>query len=88
MVGCILQTGKILTIKKSEKKLSGIIYERGVDDKGFVLIRSKGDQALFGGFSNNDMKSIPMILYSLKGFHNRSKGFLPLVNEQDEPMIA
>jgi DNA-damage-inducible protein D len=47
---------------KSEKKLSGIIYERGVDDKGFAIIRSKGDQALFGGFSTNDMKrklSIP-----------------------------
>jgi DNA-damage-inducible protein D len=43
-------------LSKSEKKLSGIIYERGVDDKGFALIRSKGDQALFGGFSTNDMK--------------------------------
>ncbi len=41
---------------KSEKKLSGIIYERGVDDKGFALIRSRGDQALFGGYSTNDMK--------------------------------
>ena len=43
-------------LSKSEKKLSGIIYERGVDDKGFAFIRSKGDQALFGGFSTNDMK--------------------------------
>lgn len=43
-------------LSKSEKKLSGLIYERGVDDKGFALIRSKGDQALFGGFSTNDMK--------------------------------
>jgi DNA-damage-inducible protein D len=43
-------------LSKSEKKLSGIIYERGVDDKGFALIRSKGDQALFGGFSTGDMK--------------------------------
>jgi DNA-damage-inducible protein D len=45
-------------LSKSEKKLSGIIYERGVDDKGFALIRSKGDQALFGGFSTNEMKTI------------------------------
>ena len=44
-------------LSRSEKKLSGIIYERGVDDKGFSMIRSKGDQALFGGFSTNDMKS-------------------------------
>lgn len=43
-------------LSRSEKKLSGIIYERGVDDKGFALIRSKGDEALFGGFSTNDMK--------------------------------
>ena len=44
-------------LSKSEKKLSGIIYERGVDDKGFAVIRSKGDQALFGGFSTKDMKN-------------------------------
>lgn len=43
-------------LTKSEKKLSGILYERGVDAAGFALIRSKGDQALFGGFSTNDMK--------------------------------
>ncbi len=43
-------------LSKTEKKLSGIIYERGVDDRGFAVIRSKGDQALFGGFSTNDMK--------------------------------
>jgi DNA-damage-inducible protein D len=43
-------------LSKSEKKLSGIIYERGVNEKGFAIIRSKGDQALFGGFSTNDMK--------------------------------
>lgn len=43
-------------MSKSEKKLSGIIYERGVDDKGFAIIRSLGDKALFGGFATNDMK--------------------------------
>ncbi len=43
-------------LSKSEKKLSGIIYERGVDDNGFATIRSKGDQILFGGFTTNDMK--------------------------------
>lgn len=35
-------------LTKSEKKLSGIIFERGVDERGFGIIRSKGDQALFG----------------------------------------
>ena len=43
-------------LSNSEKKLSGIIYERGVDDKGFAIIRSKGDAALFGGFSTHEMK--------------------------------
>ena len=31
----------------TEKRLSGILYERGVDSKGFAIIRSKGDKALF-----------------------------------------
>jgi DNA-damage-inducible protein D len=43
-------------LTKSEKKLSGILYERGVDEKGFALIRSKGDQVLFGGFNTQMMK--------------------------------
>ncbi len=43
-------------LSKSEKKLSAIIYERGVDEKGFAIIRSKGDEALFGGFNTQMMK--------------------------------
>jgi DNA-damage-inducible protein D len=43
-------------LSRSEKNLSGIIYERGVDEKGFAIIRSKGDAALFGGFGTNEMK--------------------------------
>lgn len=31
----------------TEKVLSGVLYERGVDNKGFAIIRSKGDKALF-----------------------------------------
>lgn len=34
-------------LSQTEKQLSGVIYERGVDNKGFALIRSKGNQALF-----------------------------------------
>jgi DNA-damage-inducible protein D len=45
-------------LSQSEKKLSGIIFERGVDNKSFAVIRSKGDQALFGGRTTNDMKRI------------------------------
>lgn len=43
-------------LKASEKQLSRIIYERGVDDLGFARIRSKGDTALFGGYTTEDMK--------------------------------
>jgi len=43
-------------LSKSEKKLSGLLYERGVDEKGFAIIRSKGDAALFGGYNTNEMK--------------------------------
>ena len=34
-------------LSQTEKQLSGILYERGVDSQGFATIRSKGDQALF-----------------------------------------
>ena len=43
-------------LRDSEKRLSQNIYERGVDEIGFGRIRSKGDQALFGGHSTQDMK--------------------------------
>ena len=43
-------------LRASEKQLSQNIYERGVDDKGFARIRSKGDTALFGGYTTEDMK--------------------------------
>lgn len=35
-------------LSQTEKLHSGVLYERGVDDKGFAIIRSRGDQALFG----------------------------------------
>ncbi len=43
-------------LKESETELSKNIYERGVDDRGFGRIRSKGDAALFGGKTTQDMK--------------------------------
>ena len=43
-------------LRAAEKQLSQNIYERGVDDKGFGRIRSKGDTALFGGNTTEDMK--------------------------------
>lgn len=61
-------------LKLAEKRLSQNIYERGVDDKGFGRIRSKGDTALFGGKTTQNMKD----RYNIKG--NRPLAdFLPTV---------
>ena len=61
-------------LSQTEKELSGILYERGVDNKGFARIRSKGDQALFGGMSTNAMK------YKLSVPKNRPLAdFLPTI---------
>lgn len=49
-----LEARKKLT--EQEKLLSANIYERGVDNQGFGRIRSKGDQAFFGGLSTGQMK--------------------------------
>lgn len=40
----------------SQKALSGVMFERGVDSQGFGRIVSKGDAALFGGMTTQDMK--------------------------------
>jgi DNA-damage-inducible protein D len=40
----------------TETELSKTIYERGVDNEGFGRIRSRGDQALFGGYTTVQMK--------------------------------
>ncbi|MCB1736301.1 MAG: DNA damage-inducible protein D [Gammaproteobacteria bacterium] len=43
-------------LRESEKALSQNIFERGVDNAGFGRIRSRGDQALFGGHTTQAMK--------------------------------
>lgn len=40
----------------TESELSGVVYERGIDGEGFARLRSKGDHALFGGYTTLDMK--------------------------------
>lgn len=72
----------------SEKELSGIIYERVRDEKSFARIRSKGDQALFGGMNTQEMKSrlgvpksrpladfLPTITIKAKDFANEITNF-------------
>lgn len=40
----------------TEKQLSGLIFERTGSDKSFAIIRSKGDEAMFGGRTTKEMK--------------------------------
>ena len=44
-------------LTESEKLLSTLIYEKVGDERSFGIIRSKGDQALFGGYTTQDMKT-------------------------------
>jgi len=39
-----------------EKQLSAVIFERVQDEKSFAIIRSRGDQKLFGGLTTKEMK--------------------------------
>jgi DNA-damage-inducible protein D len=72
----------------SEKELSGIIYERLSDEKSFARIRSKGDTALFGGKTTEQMKEklnipksraladfLPTITIKAKDFANEITNF-------------
>lgn len=72
----------------SEKKLSGIIFERLRDERSFARIRSKGDEALFGGLTTQNMKDrlgvpksraladfLPTITITAKDFANEITNF-------------
>lgn len=55
----IALTERLMARKKlteTENELSSTLYQHGVDDQGFGRIRSKGDQALFGGNTTMQMK--------------------------------
>ena len=55
----ILESERVLArqkLRETESRLSKVVYEHGVDDKGFGIIRSKGDAALFG-MSTKALKS-------------------------------
>ena len=81
-----LEARKKLTT--SEKHLSGVIFERLGDNQGFARIRSKGDTALFGGRTTQDMKDrlkvpksrpladyLPTITIKAKDFANEITNF-------------
>ena len=55
----ILESERVLARKKlreTESRLSKVVYEHGVDDKGFAIMRSRGDAALFG-MPTKDLKT-------------------------------
>lgn len=43
-------------LKITEKEFGALVFARGVDGKGIGLIRSRGDQELFGGKTTKEMK--------------------------------
>ncbi|HRY89628.1 MAG TPA: DNA damage-inducible protein D [Rubrivivax sp.] len=95
-----LSARKKLTL--SEKELSGIIYERVGDQMSFARIRSKGDVALFGGLTTQDMKRrlgvpdsrpladfLPTITIKAKDFANEITNFnIKRDGLSDEPTIS
>ncbi len=86
----------------SETELSKLIYERGVDDAGFARIRSKGDEALFGGHDTKQMKKrlkipknrpmadfLPTVTIAAKNFATEITNFNVKHNAlQGEPKIT
>ncbi len=75
-------------LTQSEKQLSGIIFERLGENQSFARIRSKGDQALFGGLTTQSMKDrigapanrpladfLPTITIKAKDFANEITNF-------------
>jgi DNA-damage-inducible protein D len=87
---------------QSEKELSGIIFDRLGDNESFGRIRSKGDSALFGGRTTQDMKDrlgvpkgraladfLPTITIKAKDFANEITNFNTKQNElRAEPAIT
>jgi DNA-damage-inducible protein D len=69
-------------LSHTEKQLSGVLYERGVDSQGFAAIRSKGDQALFH-------LSTPQLKKKLGVPDNRPVAdFLPTINIKAKDLAA
>lgn len=73
---------------QSEKELSWIIFDRLRENESFARIRSKGDMALFGGNTTQDMKNrlrvpksrpladfLPTITIKAKDFANEITNF-------------
>ena len=89
-------------LTKTEKELSGIIFDRLHENESFGRIRSKGDMALFGGRTTLDMKKrlgvpearpladfLPTITLKAKDFANEITNFNIKQNDlHNEPIIT
>jgi len=89
-------------LTRSEKELSGIIFDRLRENESFARIRSKGDTALFGGRTTQDMKNklsvpkgrpladfLPTITIKAKDFANEITNFNIKEHElRTEPRIT
>lgn len=89
-------------LTRSEKELSGIIFDRLRDNESFGRIRSKGDRALFGGRTTQDMKDrlrvprgrpladfLPTITIKAKDFANEITNFNIKQNDlRNEPDVT
>jgi len=101
----LAETERISARKKltrSEKELSGIIFDRLRENQSFARIRSKGDTALFGGRTTQDMKNrlgvskgrpladfLPTITIKAKDFANEITNFNIKEHElRTEPRIT
>ena len=87
----LAETERIVARKKltkSEKELSGVIFDRLRENESFGRIRSKGDRAMFGGRTTRDMKNklgmpkgrpladfLPTITIKAKDFANEITNF-------------
>jgi len=101
-IGIIERLNARQKLKESETELSRIIFERGVDNSGFARIRSKGDAALFGGYTTKEMKErlevpqgrpladfLPTVTISAKNFATEITNFNVEKNEMmGEPVIT
>lgn len=86
----------------SQKELAGVLFERGIDGQGFARIQSKGDAALFGGLTTQDMKKklavpgnrpladfLPTITIKAKDFANEVTNLQVKQHDlRDEPGIT
>jgi DNA-damage-inducible protein D len=89
-------------LSRSERVLSGIIYERLQSNQSFARIRSKGDEALFGGVTTQGMKDrlgvpasrpladfLPTITIKAKDFANEITNFnIKKEDLRSEPSIS